>query len=242
MKFTTTTLGVLLAGALLVGCGDEPAAETATEAETAVEAETTTSLGTTTTAEPTTTSESTTTTEPPPTPGKAVVSGTPIVGLGSAVGSEAPTIAGHDYLTGEEVAWGGNGRPAAVLFAPLVDFCPHCSNHLEDIAAHTADNPIPTNADILLVTERESQAAAHPQDEWLAKRDWRLPTVLGSLDLSIPTAFSVESVPTWFLGRFQRRHRRTARRPSRVGRRCLRPDRGTRVADRATGSPTTINR
>ncbi len=166
----------------------------------AVAAESTTTMEpTTTTEQTTTTAEPTTTAAAGPTPGKAVATGDRITGLDVAIGSAAPIITGHDYLTGEEIAWGGQGVPAAVLFAPLADWCPHCAEHVKDLAEHSATNEEPENAQVLLVTQRDSLSFTYPQDEWLSDIGWRYSAVLDNLDVSISGVYGVTTVPTWFL-------------------------------------------
>lgn len=72
--------------------------------------------------------------EPRPVAGQAAVLGDALGSVNEAVGLPAPTIEGFDYLSAEPVNWGGDG-PAAVLFAPLADWCPHCSIHLEQLTS-----------------------------------------------------------------------------------------------------------
>lgn len=97
------------------------------------------------------------------------------------------------------MASGGHGKPAAVLFAQLADWCPHCSEHVIQLIGFTADYEDPGTAQVLLVTSRESPSNQHSQDEWLSELGWSYPTVLGNLDLSIAGAFGMTSIPTWFL-------------------------------------------
>lgn len=191
-----TAIGLALALSA-VSCGSstdpaETAAETAETTTTTAPAETTTTTeATTTTAEPTTTTE-------PPVAGEAEAFGDPLAAINGAVGQQAPTIEGYDYLTTDPVSWGSDG-PAAVLFAPLADWCPHCSIHLGQVTDYLAENDGPGTAQVLLVTSDEQPSGQHPQDEWLTDRGWPFATVLETLDISIATAFGITNVPTWVL-------------------------------------------
>jgi thiol-disulfide isomerase/thioredoxin len=118
--------------------------------------------------------------------------------MNEAVGLPAPTIKGFDYLSADPVSWGTDG-PAAVLFAPLGDWCPHCSIHLDQLTGYLADNDGPQGAQLLLVTQEEQPSAQYPQDEWLASEGWPYPTVLDPSGIPISKAFGLTSVPTWIL-------------------------------------------
>jgi peroxiredoxin len=186
---------VIAAGLAVAACGDSgDSADTATEETTATALPETT----TTTEATTTTAEVTTTTTEPPVAGEAQALGDDLETMNEAVGLPAPTIEGYDYLSANLVNWGADG-PAAVLFAPLGDWCPHCSEHLDQLTDYLAENDRTGTAQVLLVTSEEQPSDQHPQNDWLTSQGWPFAAVLDHVDGSISQAFGITSVPTWIL-------------------------------------------
>ena len=186
-----------IAALTVTACGED-GTDTATDPSPAAAETTTTTAEPTTTERITTNTTAETTTTEPPVPGFGLVSGDSIEDLSAAVGADSPVIEGVDYLTAEQFNW-SSGTPRAVLFAPLADWCPHCSVHLEQLGNHLKENGTPTSATVLLVTSEEQPSAQYPQDEWLTGAGWTYSTTIEPDDFSISTAFGVTSVPTWFL-------------------------------------------
>ena len=122
-------------------------------------------------------------------------------GGNDSLGMSAPTASGFDLLTTDEVVVPDvGGRPTAILFAPLADWCPHCPQHVEDVAEYlAAGNTIPPAIHVVAVVSYDNPSAQYPQNEWLAGLGWTIPTLVEPSTADIGRAYALVSVPTWVL-------------------------------------------
>lgn len=118
----------------------------------------------------------------------------PEAGPDPAVGMVAPKLAGANFEGDEVVVSAGTAR--VIVFA--AHWCPACNKELPIIADHLADNPLPENVEVVVVsTSAKAGAPGHPAGGWLAN-DMGWPT----MDRVIVDSSRNEAAAAYGLGAF----------------------------------------
>lgn len=126
------------------------------------------------------------------------VEGTPLAplpaeGADPSVGVAIPTVVGQDF-TGDPVTVGPD-EGAQVIMA-VAHWCPHCQVEVPRVMDHLADNPMPDDVElVMLSTSVKSAADNYPPQSWLEREGWTGATLVDSADSQAAAAMGVSGFP-----------------------------------------------
>jgi thiol-disulfide isomerase/thioredoxin len=111
-----------------------------------------------------------------------------------AVGMTVPTISGTT-LSGQQVrVTAGDGKAKVVMF--VAHWCPHCRREVPLLSAHLAENPLPSNVELVTVsTGVDANAPNYPPSEWLAREHWPVAAIADDADATAAQAYGLSAYP-----------------------------------------------
>ncbi len=128
------------------------------------------------------------------------VSGSPLPqlaqnGTDTAVGLQAPTVAGFNFDS-TEVEIGTTGRPTAVVF--LAHWCPHCQDEVPRVQAWLDAGGGVDGVDIVgVVSSNNPSRPNYPPSDWLEREGWTPPVLVDGNDGAVMSAYGMGAFPSW---------------------------------------------
>jgi len=114
-------------------------------------------------------------------------------GADPAVGTVAPTITSQTF-EGKELSFPQQGTPAVIAF--VAHWCPHCQAEVPKLAKYLQQNGMPTGVNLYTVsTSAGEDKPNYPASEWLAREQWKVPTVVDDGAGKAAKAYGLSSFP-----------------------------------------------
>ena len=110
-----------------------------------------------------------------------------------ALGETIPTVTGADF-DGEAVTIGPDDGAQLIMF--VAHWCPHCQAEVPRVLDHIAEDPLPDDVRLVMVSTSVQQSADNfPPQQWLADEGWEGETLADSAQSQAAAAFGIGGFP-----------------------------------------------